>query len=116
MSKLAYTILIAILISILSVNSVYANSDIKKLFTAVPWDKQLHFTWGFLLTATLTALTGSFMVAVSLTIMLELIKEYLMDDFPDCEDIIYTVTGVLFGYLISNMLINFGKSETNISY
>ncbi|MCX7795234.1 MAG: hypothetical protein N2380_01745 [bacterium] len=116
MPKLVYITVIVILISILSFNTVYAKSDMKKLFTAIPWDKQLHFTWGFVLTATITAITGSFVIGISLALLLEIVKEYIIDDFPDCEDIIYTVTGVLFGYLISNILMNLGRTEANSSY
>ncbi|MBC7319737.1 hypothetical protein H5T89_03740 [bacterium] len=113
MLKVAHTTSVVVLILILFINSAYANSDIKRLFTAIPWDKQLHFTWGFVLTATITALTGSLLVGISVAILLEVIKEYLIDDFPDREDIIYTVTGVLFGYLISDMLVDLGKAETS---
>lgn len=116
MPRLVYTILIIFLIFIMFFDSVYANSDIKKLFTAVPWDKQLHFTWGFVLTTTITALTGSFIVGISVTLLLEFVKEYLIDDFPDYEDIIYTVIGILFGYLVSDMLIKLGKTEASSLY
>lgn len=113
MLKVAHTMAIIALILILFINSAYASSNIRGLFTAIPWDKQLHFTWGFVLTATITALTGSLLVSALVVILLEVIKEYLVDDSPDCEDVIYTVTGVFFGCLVSNMLIDLEKTETS---
>lgn len=111
--RLIYTIGIFFLIFIIAIEPIYANTNIKRLFTAIPWDKQLHFTWGFVLTATITALTGSFIAGVTAVILLELSKEYLIDDFPDCEDIAYTAIGILLGYLISNMLIDIGRLEAS---
>ena len=98
-------ILIPFLIILLLVEPVYANSNIKGLFTAVPWDKQLHFTWGFVLVVTLVALTGSFTTGIFTVILLGLTKEYLIDDFPDMEDFIYTFCGTLLGCLITSTLI-----------
>lgn len=111
--KSIYIIVIFFLIFIITIEPIYANTNIKRLFTVIPWDKQLHFTWGFVLTATITALTGSFIVGVTAVILLELSKEYLVDDFPDCEDITYTIIGILLGYLISNILIDIGRLEAS---
>lgn len=97
--------MISLLITLLTIELAYANSNIKDLFTLIPWDKQLHFTWGFVLTVTLIALTGSFPIGILAVISLELAKEYLIDDFPDIEDFMYTFSGILFGSLIADMLI-----------
>ncbi len=113
--RLIYTIVIPILIFIIAVKPAYANSDIKKLFTAIPWDKQLHLTWGFLLTTTITALTGSLLIGFTLVILLELTKEYIIDDHPDCEDIVYTVAGSILGCLISDILMNLRVSRLSNS-
>lgn len=112
--KSIYTIVISLLILVIAIESAYANTDIKRLFTAIPWDKQLHFTWGFVLTVTITAITGSFIAGITIVILLELSKECLIDDSPDYEDIAYTVIGILFGYLVSSMLIDIGRLEPSV--
>jgi hypothetical protein len=113
--RLISKIIISMLIFIIAVEPAYANSDIKKLFTAIPWDKQLHFTWGFLLTTTITALTGSLLIGFTLVILLELTKEYIIDDYPDCEDITYTEAGSILGCLISDILMNLRRSRLSNS-
>lgn len=99
------SIFVSFLIVILVIEPVYANSNIKELFTVVPWDKQLHFTWGFVLTVTLIAITSSFPIGIFTVVLLGLSKEYLIDDFPDIEDFIYTFFGITFGCLAANILI-----------
>ncbi|MGC8971568.1 MAG: hypothetical protein ACP5K2_05135 [bacterium] len=113
--RIIHVIIIFFLIFLLAIEPAYANTKIKKLFTIIPQDKQLHFTWGFVLTTTITALTGSFIIGMTIVILLEFSKEYLIDDFPDWEDITYTVIGSLFGYLISSTLINIGRLKVNSS-
>lgn len=105
LKSILISLLITLLISALVIDPVYANSDIKKLSTVIPYDKQLHFTWGFVLTVTLIAITNSFSIGIFTVILLELYKEYFIDDFPDIEDFIYTFFGVIFGCSIADILV-----------
>ncbi len=95
MKVIVFTIIMCMITNIALANSLH------DLFTMIPYDRQLHFTWSFVLAVTIGILTNNPIIGLALVVSLGLAKEYLIDSKPDLTDLAYGIVGALLGSIIA---------------